>query len=93
MMELIQIILPTSIILILIYIVWNLTRKVEKLEDELDTQDEFLGGLDTKFNDALKRMQEIDRVGSFEADDESGFIFEKIKEVIEDLKNEYTNRP
>ena len=78
-MELIQIILPTSIILILIYIVWNLTRKVEKLEDELDTQDEFLGGLDTKFNDALKRMQEIDRVGSFEADDESGFIFEKIK--------------
>tara|TARA_R110001632_G_C11237614_1_gene407342 strand:- start:578 stop:859 length:282 start_codon:yes stop_codon:yes gene_type:complete len=93
MMELIQIILPTSIILILIYIVWNLTRKVEKLEDELDTQDEFLGGVDTKFNDALKRMQEIDRVGSFEADDESGFIFEKIKEVIEDLKNEYTNRP
>tara|TARA_B110000444_G_scaffold188729_1_gene178075 strand:- start:554 stop:835 length:282 start_codon:yes stop_codon:yes gene_type:complete len=93
MMELIQIILPTSIILILIYIVWNLIRKVEKLEDELDTQDEFLGGIDTKFNDALKRMQEIDRVGSFEADDESGFIFEKIKEVIEDLKNEYTNRP
>ena len=92
-MELIQIILPTSIILILIYIVWNLIRKVEKLEDELDTQDEFLGGIDAKFNDALKRMQEIDRVGSFEADDESGFIFEKIKEVIEDLKNEYTNRP
>jgi hypothetical protein len=92
-MELIQIILPTSIILILIYVVWNLIRKVEKLEDELDTQDEFLGGIDTKFNDALKRMQEIDRVGSFEADDESGYIFEKIKEVIEDLKNEYTNRP
>ena len=92
-MELIQIILPTSIILILIYIVWNLIRKVEKLEDELDTQDEFLGGIDTKFNDALKRMQEIDRVGSFEADDESGYIFEKIKEVIEELKNEYTNRP
>jgi|TARA_R110000823_G_scaffold236969_1_gene362563 hypothetical protein len=93
MMELIQIILPTSIILILIYVVWNLIRKVEKLEDELDTQDEFLGGIDTKFNDALKRMQEIDRVGSFEADDESGYIFEKIKEVIEELKNEYTNRP
>lgn len=92
-MELIQIILPTSIILILIYVVWNLIRKVEKLEDELDTQDEFLGGIDTKFNDALKRMQEIDRVGSFEADDESGYIFEKIKEVIEELKNEYTNRP
>ena len=91
-MELIQIILPTSIILILIYIVWNLTRKVEKLEDELDTQDEFLGGLDTKFNDALKRMQEIDRVGSFEADDESGYIFNKIKDVIEDLKNENTNK-
>jgi|TARA_B100000768_G_C11073212_1_gene287501 hypothetical protein len=92
-MELTQLILPVSIIVLLIFIVWNLLRKLEKLEDTLEQQDEFLNNVDTKFNDAYKRMTEIDRVGSFEADDESGFIFEKIKEVIEDLKNEYTNRP
>ena len=92
-MELTQLILPVSIIVLLIFIVWNLLRKLEKLEDTLEQQDEFLNNVDTKFNDAYKRMTEIDRVGSFEADDESGFIFEKIKEVIEDLTNEYTNRP
>ena len=34
-------------------------------------------------------MTSIDRLGSFQADDESGFIFEQIKEAIEQLNNEY----
>ena len=67
-------------------------RKLEKLEDAIDYRNEIIDKIDTKFNDAYKRMTEIDRVGSFEADDESGFIFNKIKDVIEDLKNEYTTK-
>ena len=91
-MELTQLILSTSIIILLILIVWNLLRKLEKLEDAIDYRNEIIDKIDTKFNDAYKRMTEIDRVGSFEADDESGFIFNKIKDVIEDLKNEYTTK-
>lgn len=91
-MELTQLILSVSIIILLILIVWNLLRKLEKLEDAIDTRDELIDKIDTNINDAYKRMTEIDRVGSFEADDESGFIFNKIKDVIEDLKNEYTNK-
>ena len=91
-MELTQLILPVSIIILLILIVWNLLRKLEKLEDAVDVRDELIDKIDTKFNDAYKRMTEIDRVGSFESDDESGYIFNKIKDVIEDLKNENTNK-
>ena len=91
-MELTHLILSVSIIILLILIVWNLLRKLEKLEDAIDDRNELIDKMDTNLNDAYKRMTEIDRVGSFEADDESGYIFNKIKDVIEDLKNEYTNK-
>jgi hypothetical protein len=91
-MELTQLILSVSIIILLILIIWNLLRKLEKLEDAIDDRNELIDKIDTNYNDAYKRMQEIDRVGSFEADDESGYIFNKIKDVIEDLKNENTNK-
>lgn len=91
-MEITQLIVSVSIIVLLILIVWNLLRKLEKLEDAIDDRNELIDKIDTNFNDAYKRMTEIDRVGSFEADDESGYIFNKIKDVIEDLKNENTNK-
>lgn len=91
-MELTQLILSVSIIILLILIVWNLLRKLEKLEDAIDDRNDLIDKMDTNLNDAYKRMTEIDRVGSFEADDESGYIFNKIKDVIEDLKNENTNK-
>ena len=31
-------------------------------------------------------MQEIDRLGSFEADDETGYIFQEIKTLTTDLE-------
>ena len=33
-------------------------------------------------------MKEVDRLGSFEADDESGFIFEEIQAALDKLNNE-----
>jgi hypothetical protein len=36
-------------------------------------------------NRAYKRMKDVDRLGSFEADDETGFIFKEIKEATTDL--------
>ncbi len=77
------------IILIIIYIIWNLLRKVERLEDELDMSDDLIESTYKDFNDAYARMKEVDRVGSFEADDESGFIFGKIKSILDKLNKEY----
>jgi len=83
-----QIILPLVIILILLYIVWNLLRKVEKLEDGIDESDKLIESAAESVNRALARMREVDRVGSFEADDESGFIFEEIQAALDKLNNE-----
>ena len=83
-----QIILPLIIILILLYIVWNLLRKVEKLEDGIDESDKLIESAAESVNRALARMREVDRVGSFEADDESGFIYKEIQAALDKPNNE-----
>ena len=54
-----QIILPLIIILILLYIVWNLLRKVEKLEDGINESDTLIETTATSLTDALDRMKEV----------------------------------
>lgn len=83
-----QIILPLIIILILLYIVWNLLRKVERLEDGIEESDTLIETTATSLTKALDRMKELDRVGSFEADDESGFVFKEIQSALDKLNNE-----
>jgi len=88
-MEITQhIVLPLIIISILLYIVWNLLRKVEKLEDSIEEQDEVLDSVESSVRKALARMKEVDRIGSFEADDESGFVFKEIQTALDKLNNE-----
>lgn len=88
-MEITQhIVLPLIIISILLYIVWNLLRKVEKLEDSIEEQDKVLDSVENSVRKALARMKEVDRIGSFEADDESGFVFKEIQTALDKLNNE-----
>mgnify|MGYP003122841307 CR=1 FL=1 len=47
--------------------------------------DNFLLTLYDDLKSAYDRMKQIDRLGSFESDDESGFIFEQIKNSMETL--------
>jgi len=84
----IQLILPLIIIFILLYIVWNLLRKVEKLEDGIEESDKIIESVATSVDSAMRRMKEVDRLGSFEADDESGFVFEEIQSALDKLNNE-----
>jgi len=87
-MSTVQLILSILIIACLLYIVWNLLRKVEKLEDSIEEQDEVLDSVETSVKRALARMKEVDRIGSFEADDESGFVFKEIQTALDKLNNE-----
>ena len=58
--------------------IWNLTTKLESLEDWV-----------SDFIDTIEKIQtelkEIDYRGSFESDDETGAIFEQIKLTINQL--------
>ena len=61
------------------YVIWNLMKKTEMLEDWVET-----------FTQRIERVQsdlkEVDSTGHFEADDEIGTIFTGIKEIISDLE-------
>ena len=61
------------------YVIWNLMKKTEMLEDWVET-----------FTQRIERVQsdlkEVDSTGHFEADDEIGTIFEQIKNIINELE-------
>ena len=68
--------------LTLSYVVFNLTRKVERLETWVEDYAQ-------RIIDTQQVLKEIDSKGDFEADDEIGTIFTSIKETIDEL-NEIT---
>ena len=61
------------------YVIWNLTRKTEMLEN-------WVQSFSTKVVNVRNELTEIDATGHFEADDEIGTIFTGIKEIISDLE-------
>ena len=75
---------------------WNLLRKNEATEDVVeeqikmfDDQEELLSKIATSIDTSMARMKELDKLGSFEADDETGFIFKNMYEIISELEEYY----
>ena len=78
--------LVTCIILAILAIIlgfftWNLLRKVEKLEDIGEYQQNYIDNLSTIIGESSKRLREIDEKGTFRSDDEVGFFFNNVKEI------------
>ena len=70
----------------------NQMRKQEQLEDYINDLEEsnlkyyeLFGSLRSRLGDSYSRMKAIDRLGSFEADDETGFIFTELRDIIDEL--------
>ena len=65
------------------YVIWNLMKKTELLED-------FVGNIGEKIISVNERLKQIDSTGHFESDDEVGTVFDAIKETVNEL-NEFIN--
>lgn len=76
--------LLTIICLTLSYVVFNLTRKVERLETWVEDYAQ-------RIQETQNTLKEIDQKGTFEADDEIGVVFQSIKETVDEL-NEITEQ-
>ena len=63
------------------YVIWNLMKKTERLED-------FVGNIGEKIISVNERLKQIDSTGHFESDDEVGTVFDAIKETVNEL-NEF----
>ena len=83
------IVLLSVLTLILGYTTYNLLRKNEALEDVIEEQEVVIALTAERIDSSMKRMKELDRIGSFESDDETGFIFKNMYDVISELEEYY----
>lgn len=58
---------------------------VESAESQIDGYYRFFEALQERVNGMLETMRQIDNGGAFEADDEVGYIFIELKNIINDL--------
>lgn len=63
----------------------NLLVKVEKYEDVVQDQVQYLQNISKTVTAAQKHLQNLDERGVFQSDDEVGFFFEQMKAVQEEL--------
>lgn len=73
------------------YVIYVNLSKIARLGEALDElgndNDElisFISNLNTRLHIDYSHLKEIDRRGSFESDDEVGFVFNTMKSIIED---------
>jgi len=68
-----------------IWLLYVQIKKASKLEAFLELYVRMLSVIALRTNKAYKRMKDVDRLGSFEADDETGYIFKEIKAATTDI--------
>jgi len=79
--------LSIGIITALGYSNWNLLKKVEKYEDIIEENDNFIQEELIRNEALLEALRQIDNHQMFEKDDDVGSIFSLIKQTIERYKS------
>jgi hypothetical protein len=81
------------------YAVINLLKKYETIEADFEELNEVyesaevqLSNMAGHIDNALTRMKGIDKIGSFEADDETGYVFKEMYEIVQELENYYNGQ-
>ena len=82
MIEQIGLIFFGVVAIVQLYVIVNLYNKVDFLEQVLD-------GTYATISDTITKMEEIDSLGAFESDDETGSTFQMLKDVIDKLQKEF----
>ena len=73
------------IVAVLTYAIINLVKQTEQLEDQVSYYIDVVDSVREKVLDVQVQLKEIDIKGSFEADDEVGFVFKEIQLLVDDL--------
>tara|TARA_R110002073_G_scaffold147608_2_gene300356 strand:- start:341 stop:625 length:285 start_codon:yes stop_codon:yes gene_type:complete len=71
------------------YVIYNLLTKIEKIEEELDDLSLTVANILTDVENGLEVMDAIDSRGAFEKDDETGSVFNALREIVRVLNNKY----
>jgi uncharacterized protein HemX len=83
-----------------IFVNINLTRKFEQLDemaqesvDTLLENEKFLTELRNRIRSQQSYLRQLDRIGSFEADDETGYFFNEMKDIMNDIAVYFGENP
>lgn len=68
------------------YILAGLLADSEEYHESVESTNSYMYA---KILETYNKMQEIDRIGAFEKDDEAGTTFSLLKQVITNLKSEF----
>ena len=82
-------IILTAVIIVSFFIIRNLIKQTEKLEDIQVEYEKFISTQSEAIEKCSKRLNEIDDKGIFRSDDEIGWMFKEILKIQEAL-NEFT---
>ena len=85
------IVILSILVVVLGFATFNLLKKNEKGEDIILSYEKHINQIDEVIQFINKRIQEIDTKGAFAAEDEVGTTFDMLKQIIEELKDEFTN--
>ena len=75
------------LLLVSLYVIWNLLIKVERLEDSSKELADVLDNAFTAVQFSKEKLQELDTQGIFEADDDIGFFFKGVLDIQEILNS------
>lgn len=75
------IIIATILLGVLLYIVWNLHRKVSRQEEIIEFQIEYLRKVSYTISESNMYIEQLDEKGTFRSDDEVGVFFNFMKEI------------
>ena len=96
----ITIIVLTICLGISIFVNINLTRKFDQLDemaqdsvDALLENEKFLTELRNRIRSQQSYLRQLDRIGSFEADDETGYFFKEMKDIMNDIAVYFGENP
>tara|TARA_A100000172_G_C3044150_1_gene111744 strand:+ start:8227 stop:8535 length:309 start_codon:yes stop_codon:yes gene_type:complete len=74
------------------FFIRNLLVRVEKYEDAVEEQAKFITNLSDTINQSQAHLKELDSKGAFQSDDETGYFFNQLKTVQDELnKFQVTN--
>jgi hypothetical protein len=59
------------------------------METQYNESQKVIQFMDEKIQNAMERMKSIDKIGSFEANDETGYVFREMYSIIEELDMYY----
>ena len=89
MIEIIITILLAGVSTYFIYRAYNMAGVIADQEEDIKDLEEMSTYMYRQINNSFNEIKRIDSKGYFESDDETGTVFEQLKQVVNNLQKEF----